>query len=165
MSTTITTPKPLTVQQRIKVATEQLRELIDADDGKLLDAAAIEAAAVEAVRNPAFRATVRRLYENLSVLPSPATRTQRTMKQSSDELIPLPGSEGARFDAFAPLDPYALLRLYGPQQLRAALSGYSINALREAVVLVRAKHPGTKPKDARKVDSVIDYVVHYLTES
>jgi hypothetical protein len=152
------------VQQRTKVATEQLRELIDANNAKLLTAALTEAAAAEAVRNTAFRAAVRRIYEDLSRLPSSPTRTQRTSEQSSVKLIPLPGNEGARFDPFAPLDPYALLRLYGPQQLEAALSGYSISALREAVVLVRQKHPSTKPKDARKIDSLIDYIVQQLTK-
>ncbi len=162
MSTTITTPKPLTMQQRTKVALQQLRELTDADDVKLLNAAINEAAAVEAVRNSAFRATIRRIYEDLSALPSSATRGRRIREQSPVELIPLPGSEGARFDPFAPLNPYALLRLYGPQQLRTALSGYSMAALREAVTLVRQKHPETKPKDARKAESLIDYLVEHL---
>src|SRR6478735_8892244 len=102
MSTSLTTLKPLTVQQRTKVATEQLRELIDADNVKLLNAALTEAAAAEAVRNTAFRAAIRRIYEDLSRLPSSPTRTQRSREQSSVKLIPLPGSEGARFDPFAP---------------------------------------------------------------
>ncbi len=163
MSTIFKMPKPLTMQQRVKVATQQLRELIGADDVKLLNAAITEAAAAEAVRNTAFRAVVRRLYEDLSTQPTSATRTQRSRERSSTELIPLPGSEGARFDPFAPLDPYALLRLYGPQQLRIALQGYSLNALREAVAIVREKHENTKPKDGRIVDSLIDYIVQQLT--
>lgn len=165
MSTTITTPKPLTMQQRMRVATQQLRDLIDADDVKLLNAAITEAAAAEAVRNTVFRATIRRIYNDLSELPSNGTKAQRMRAHPSIELVPLPGSEGARFDPFAPLDPYALLRLYGPQQLRDALSGYSMSALRQAVVIVGQKHPGTKPKDGRKADSLIEYVVERLTKS
>lgn len=163
MSTTLKMPKPLTVQQRVKVATQQLRELVDADDVKLLNAAIAEAAAAEAVRNMEFRATVRRLYEDLSALPATATKAQRSQEHPSSTLVPLPGSEGARFDPFAPLDPYALLRLYGRHQLRTALQGYSSDALREAVMAVRQNYPGTKPKDARKVDSLIDYIVQHLT--
>jgi hypothetical protein len=146
------------------VATAQLQELIGADDVKLLSAAVTEAAAAEAVRNTAFRTSVRRIYEELRTQPLSTTRTQRSSRQSSVEPLPLPGTEGARFDPFAPLDPYALLRLYGPQQLGAALSGYSSVALREAVTVVRQKHPKTKPKDARKADSLIAYIVQQLAD-
>jgi hypothetical protein len=163
MSMTLTAPKRQTIQQRTKVATAQLRELIDADDVKLLSAAITQAAAAEAMRNAAFRASVRRIYEELRTQPLSTARTQRSNRQSTVELMPLPGTEGARFDPFAPLDPYALLRLYGSQQLGAALAGYSSTALREAVTVVRQKHPKTKPKDARKADSLIAYIVQQLT--
>jgi hypothetical protein len=153
-----------TLQQRTKVATAQLRELIEADDVKLLSAAITQAAAAEAMRNAAFRTSVRRIYDELRTQPLSTTRLQRSRGQSTVELVPLPGTEGARFDPFAPLDPYALLRLYGPQQLRVALSGYSSAALREAVTVVRKNHPRTRPKDARKADSLIAYIVQQLTE-
>src|SRR5258708_13552710 len=91
------------------------------------------------------------------------TRTRESGTANAVELVPLPGTEGARFDPFAPLDPYALLRLYGPQQLGAALSGYSATALREAATMVRGKDPKTKPTDARKTDSLIGYIVQQLT--
>ena len=163
MSTTLKMPKPLTIQQRVKVATQQLRELVDADDVKLLNAAIAEAAAAEAVRNMGFRATVRRLYEDLSALPAPVKKAQRSQEQPLSKLVPLPGSEGARFDPFAPLNAYTLLRLYGPHQLREALQGYSLDALREAASQVRQNFPKTKPMDARKIDSLIDYIVEHLT--
>ena len=39
--------------------------------------------------------------------------------------MPMPGAESTKFDPFAPLNPYHLLTLYGPHQLRDALSVYS----------------------------------------
>jgi hypothetical protein len=164
MSTSLTTPKALSTQERTRVAIQRLRELINADDMKLLNAAIAEAAAAEAARNADFRATLRRVYEDLRAHASSAARSQRSREQPAVALIPLPGSEGARFDPFAPLDPYALLRLYGSQQLQAALSNYSIVALRQAAAVVRQKRPGTKPADARKADSIIAYIVQNLTE-
>jgi hypothetical protein len=125
----VTMPKEPTAQQRAQVATAQLRALVAADDAKLLNAAIVEAAAEEALRSATFRASVRRVYDELTAHQRNSTRNgtraQRGKGQPPAELVPLPGSEGARFDPFAPLDPYALLRLYGPHQLRAALSGYS----------------------------------------
>lgn len=152
-----------TVQQRAMAATAQLRQLVDADDVRALSAAVAEAAAEEAERNTAFLSTLRRIYTEMTALSKGAQRTRRDTHYSDVELVPLPGTEGARFDPFAPLDPYALLRLYGPQQLRAALNGYSYARLREAVAAVRNKWPGTKPSDARKASSLIDYIVEHLT--
>jgi hypothetical protein len=163
MSTRIKMPKEPSAQQRAQLATAQLRELIAADDAKLLTMAVLEAAAAEALRSAAFRAFVRQTYDELTAQRQSSTRPQRGRGQPSADLVPLPGSEGARFDPFAPLDPYALLRLYGPQQLRAALSGYSSTTLRAAVTAVRQQYPGTRPEDARKQESLIDYLVQQLT--
>ncbi len=163
MATSLTSHKRQSVQQRTKSATDQLRALTGAEDGKLLSAAVAEAAAEEAARNGAFRATVRAIYDELRLQATTTTRTRQSGTANAVELVPLPGTEGARFDPFAPLDPYALLRLYGPQQLGAALSGYSATALREAATMVREKHPKTKPTDARKTDSLIGYIIQQLT--
>jgi hypothetical protein len=164
MAASLTSPKRQSVQQRTRRATEQLRELTGAEDVRLLSAAVTEAAAGEAERSAAFRATVRRIYEELRLQALVTTQSRPSGKAKPVELVPLPGTEGARFDPFAPLDPYALLRLYGPHQLGAALSGYSASTLREAAGVVRQKHPKTKPTDARKVDSLIGYIVQQLTE-
>lgn len=154
-----------TVRQRASAATTHLRRLLDADNLTLLSAAVAEAAAEEVHRNPTFRSTVRRIYEQLSTLDRSKSARRRTANTINAGLEPLPGAEGTRFDPFAPLDPYLLLRLYGPRQLRAALSGYSHSALREAASAVRARHAGTKPKDGRKAESLIDYIVEHLSGS
>ena len=162
MSATLTTSKRLTTQQRVNGATAQLQSLIGASDVKLLSAAITEAAAAEAVHNPTFRRTVQRIYEELSA-KSTQSATCHSRVPSHAELVPLPGTEGARFNPFAPLDPYALVKLYGPAQLRTALSGYSAATLRQAVTLVQQRYPQTKPTDARKSESLIAYIVQQLT--
>jgi hypothetical protein len=158
MSTTIDQP---TIQQRAANATAQLRQALGLDDLKLLSAAVAEAAASEARYNSEFFARIKRIYNELAALRGRQTRRRSTSQQRT-QLVPLPGSEGARFDPFAPLDPYHLLRLYGPQQLRTALGEYSTSTLRQAVAAVQAHNPGTKPKDARRTVSLIDYVVDYV---
>jgi hypothetical protein len=162
MSETLTTTNRQTPQQRVQSATAQLQSLIGASDLKLLSAAVIEAATDEALHNPTFRKAVQRIYEELSTKPARATMS-RPKSPSRPELVPLPGTEGARFDPFAPLDPYALVKLYGPQQLQTALSGYSTSTLRQAVALVQQRYPKTKPADSRKSESLIAYIVQQLT--
>jgi len=164
MATSPTSLKTQNMQHRTRLATQQLQELTGADDAKLLSAAVAEAAAEEASYNAAFRTTVRRIYDELRSQASTPTGSRRSGKTQSVVLVPLPGTEGARFDPFAPLDPYALLSLYGPHQLEAALSGYSVTALRGAAGIVRQKHPRTKPTDARKADALIGYIVQHLSE-
>ncbi len=162
MSATLTTSKRQANLQRVRDATAQLQRLIGATDVKLLSAAVTEAAAAEAVHNPAFRRTVQRIYEELHAHPTRVTAPAAQAPSHAD-LVPLQGTEGARFDPFAPLDPYALVKLYGPQQLHTALSGYSAPTLRQAVALVQQRYPQTKPTDARKSESLIAYIVQQLT--
>jgi hypothetical protein len=161
VSTTLDQP---TIQQRASAATAQLRQALGLDDLKLLSAAVAEAAAVEAARNAEFFARIRRIYEELASMRVRQPRW-RASNRPKTQLVPLPGTEGARFDPFAPLDPYLLLRLYGPRQLRAALSAYSYATLREAVAQVQQKNPGTRPKDRRKTESLIEYIVEHLEQT
>jgi hypothetical protein len=152
------------MQQRASDATGRLRTLFDVADLKVLSAAVAEAAADEAVRNPAFRTRVRRLYDELAALspgrPRPLTRLGES--QAEGEPVPLPGTEAIHIDPFAPLDPYILLRLYGPRQMRPALARYSFTSLKEAAKTVRDRHPSTKPRDGRKADALLDYIVEHV---
>jgi len=159
MSTTLDQP---TIKQRASAATAQLRQALGLDDLKLLSAAVAEAAASEATKNSEFFARIRRIYEELANLRVHQPSRRRVSTQPRSQLVPLPGNEGTRFDPFAPLDPYLLLRLYGPHQLRTALSAYSYAGLRKAVTAVQTHYPGTKPRDGRKTESLINYVVERL---
>ncbi len=160
-----TTPRSRTLQRRAAEATGRLRTLVAVADLTLLSAAVVEAAAEEAVRNSGFRSRVRQIYHELATPPArppaPAHRGAPSM-QSRSVLVPLPGTEGVRIDPFAPLDPYVLLRLYGPQQMRPALARYSFTSLKEAAKTVKERHPDTKPRDARKADALLDYIVEHV---
>jgi len=63
------------------------------------------------------------------------------------------------------LDPYLLQRLYGTEQLPKALSVYGMTKLKEAAAVVMQKKPGVKPRDARRVDSVREFIVEQVTGS
>jgi hypothetical protein len=43
--------------------------------------------------------------------------------------------------------------------LRAALNGYSLAKLKEALAVVEQRNPGTKPRNRGRIDDVIDYIV------
>jgi len=160
-----TTPRMRTLQLRAAEATGRLRTLVDVgdvEDLKVLSAAVVEAAAEEAVRNSGFRSRVRQIYNELAPPPARPPVSAHRGAPSQSVLVPLQGTEGVRIDPFAPLDPYVLLRLYGPQQMRPALARYSFTSLKEAAKTVKERHPSTKPRDARKADAVLDYIMEHV---
>lgn len=158
MSVTIDQP---TVQQRAAAATAELKRASGLNDLKLLSAAVAEAAAAEAVKNADFLACIRSIYAELTKAPNRQPRA-KAPHQELPELIPLPDVDGSRFDPFAALNPYELLRLYGLSQMATALNGFSLEKLREAATFVKERHPGTKPKDGRRKDSLIAYIVEQM---
>lgn len=151
------------LQQRAAAATAELKRILGLDDLKLLSAAVAEVAAAEAAASADFAARIRSAYTDLAALRGRRSRSAAASPSPRAQLTPLPGSEGARFDPFAPLDPYVLLRLYGLAQLRDALSAYSLAALREATAAVQAHNPTTQPKDRRTKAALISYIVDCLT--
>jgi len=156
------TTKLKTVPQRAAEATRRLRTVLGLEDLKLLSAAIAEAAADEADRSAQFRSHVLTIYQELAMLQVSGSSRRPTHAADEVELIPLPGTEGIRIDPFGTVDPILLLRLYGPHQLRTALSGYSYTALKEAVSVVKSRYPKTKPKDGRKADALLDYIVEQI---
>lgn len=155
MSTTV---KVASVQQRSTEATKRLQDIFDAHDLKLLRIAVEEAVADEAGRNPLFAKRVREAYKELVEL-KPHRATRGSNKFEDVKLVPIIQVEGLKFDPHASLDPYFLLRVYGAQQLRAALTGNSLARLKEGLAPVEQNNPGTKPRSRALKDSVIDYIV------
>lgn len=151
------------LQQRAAAATAELKRILGLDDLKLLSAAVAEVAATEAATSADFAARIRSSYTDLAALRGRRSRSAPAAPSSRAQLTPLPGSEDFRFDPYAPLDPYILLRLYGPEQLGDALSAYSLAALREATTSVQARNPTTQPKDRRTKAALIRYIVDCLT--
>lgn len=153
---------PLTVQERSVEATRRLREAVGGDDLKLLATALAEAAVEEMQHNAALTLRVRDKYEQLSALKGAGRSTRTHARLPAARPTPIASAGDIRIDPHAPLDPYILLKLYGPSQLKAALDGYSMNKLKEAATLVQQRHPGTRPRDKRRADAVIDYIVEHV---
>lgn len=150
--------KQLTVAQRAAEAINQTLEALGLEDTKRLSAALTIAAAEGVRKNPAFASHVRFLYEDMA----PKRATPKRVKVAADvELIPVKQVEGVLNPAAAP-DPYFLLELYGAHQLRLALQRYTATRLKEAVVLVQERHPGTKPKGRATKETMIDYIVEHV---
>lgn len=151
-----------TVQQRSVEATSRLRTLVGRDDLKLLSTAVAEAAAEEAKQNSAFTQRVRALYDELASLKD--VRTSRSRKASEDDvpLVPIGHIEGRKIDPAAPLDPYFIFQLYGKDQLRRALSRYSLANLKEGLAQVERRNPGTKPRSRASKQAIIDYIFEHV---
>ncbi len=152
--------KPRTAQQRAVAATRQLREATGLDDLKLLSTAVAELAAEEAARNPAYVSRLQAVYQELVSLHS--TRPIRAQEASGVKLVPIGNVAHQAIDPHAPLDPYYLYDLYGPEQLRAALSRYTLARLKEGLPAVEQRNAGTKPASRARKDAIIDYIVEHV---
>lgn len=164
MSTTSSSAKTKqrTVAQRNTDAMRRLRAALAVDDTKVLGATIAEIAAHEAEQSPSFRDRVLATYNELLALKPKASVARIRKAAGSVELTPLPGTEGIHIDPFGGVDPFLLLRLYGPNQLRKALAGFSYSALKEAASAVRQRHPDSKPAKGRSADSMVNYIVEQL---
>ncbi len=150
--------KPATAAQRSAAAVEQALGILGFEDSKRLSAALTIAATDRLLNDPSLKEYIRTLYEELAPKRVAATKPP---KSTDVELKPVKSMEGRFRDPSAPVDPYFLLELYGPDQLKLALSRYTAPRLREGVKAVQARHPGTKPEGAGK-QALIDYIVTIL---
>jgi hypothetical protein len=135
--------------------------LLRAEDLVVLSAAVAEVAADEAARNSEFAARLQATHRELTALRASEPR-RRAEPQSRVKLVPLPGVRGIEIDPFAPFDPYPMNQIYGPTQLRAAMSHYPLATLKQGVAAVQQRHPGTKPRDARKIASLVDFIIEHV---
>ncbi len=157
-----TTTRAQTIQQRSVEATGRLRQTLGLDDLKLLSTALAEVAADEIANNPQFANRVRAAYRDLLVMQKTRPLGGDKVRSAEVDLVPLPGTDGVRIDPYAPLDPYLLTSLYGSNQLRAALSVYTLTKLKQALDAVQQRNPDTKPTSRAKKDAIIDYIVEHV---
>jgi hypothetical protein len=119
--------------------------------------AALEAVNERLAWDTAFQQTMRQKYEDLEALSKP---------KAKPDLGPVPKPMNpvafGEYNPYGRFDPYQLLREYGPHQLRAVLVRGTPRDLREAVDLVRAREPSTKPASRTKKADMIDYIVEYV---
>jgi hypothetical protein len=163
MSTAVST-RQLTPTQRISEATRRVSEQLGLADHKLVTAALVEAAAEGVQRNGPFATHVRTLYEKMAARPQPRRASPKSSIVPWDvELTPVKYIEGYVANPALPPDPYLLYEAYGTAQLPTALGRYKLSDLLLAAETVQQRHPGTKPKNKRNRDDVIDYIVRYVT--
>jgi hypothetical protein len=65
---------------------------------------------------------------------------------------------------YGPPNPFVLQQVYGDDQLALALERHPPAKLKEAVVIVQERYPGTKPKKPTKA-SIIAYIVETITRT
>jgi hypothetical protein len=139
--------------------------MLGLDDAKLLSTALAEVAAEDVSRDLAYAERIRRAYHEAyhELLQLRATRPLRARPAGrAPMLIPIASLEEIQFDPYAPPNPYLLLRLYGPEQLRAALRVYTLAKLKQALEPVVQRNPGVKPQSKARKDAVIDFIVGHV---
>jgi hypothetical protein len=118
--------------------------------------AALEVANEWLAWDTAFQERLRQKYDELSSL-SP------TKKKAPVDLgpapVPIAGRGLKNYSPYGKFDPYQLIDEYGRQQLRAVLIRATQQHLREAVDIVQAHEPGTKPASRSNNTAMIDYIV------
>ena len=154
-------PKPATAAQRSATAVKQASEMLALEDAKRLSSALIVAAVDWLPHDASLVERIRTVYEDLAPKRGSAARGRSKASDLDIDLKPIKSMEGRFRDPTAPVDPYFLLELYGPDQLALALSRYTAPRLRAGVKTVQARHPGTKPGGAGK-QAMIDYIVTIL---
>jgi hypothetical protein len=164
VSTETRAAKPLSLTQRSAQAITRLQEITGRSDGKLLAAAVAEAAVEEAGQSARFVRMVQMLYDALASTTKPANRTPRAAAPRK-VLIPIVSAGEVVIGRDDQPDAYVLQRLYGDDQLRDALEGYTLATLREMAEVVMQRNPGTTPENKRTKVAVIDYIVACLTGS
>ncbi|HUY77839.1 MAG TPA: hypothetical protein VMV29_13795 [Ktedonobacterales bacterium] len=176
MSMTLEAPLTATsVKERSAAATRHLCETLQLDtlapkDLTYLALALTEVASEEAEHNSEFNRRVRELYEMIAPTKKPAkprspSSWQRPTKEELMKPLKAVGTvDPSRIAPYAPPDPYALLELFGPEQLPRVLFLRTLENLKRAVRIVQARHPGTKPSNMGRKDAIVEYIMRYVTE-
>lgn len=168
-------PTAAALKERSAAATRHLCETLHLEgveprDLNYLALALTEVAAQEAERNSAFNQRIRQLYEAI-IPPKKVVKTRGASSiqrpTQAEILAPLRAVgtvDPERIAPYAPPDPYALMDLFGAEQLPRALYRYTLDNLKRAVPFVQAQHPGTKPTSMAKKDAIVEYIMRYVTE-
>lgn len=160
-----------TVQERSTQATRDLCAALDlgvlsAANLKFLALALMQVATQRIQQDTTFADQVRTAYQSL--LPAPkvgrsgASASPGAVKSWQVKLIPIGRADDSLLDPYGPPNPFALQQIYGDEQLALALGRHTPAELRESVLFVQQRYPGTKPKKMTKA-GIIDYIVETLT--
>ncbi len=149
-------PKPMSPTARKTLATKQLVSALGPDE-KAAVTAALEVASEHLAWDVGLLRSLREKYEVL------AAATARTQKP---DLGPKPvirnPSALAGHNPLAKTNPYELDAAYEHDQLRRVLADLTQRSLREAVDMVQAREPNSKPPNRTRNPDMIDYIVEHV---
>ena len=137
------------------VTTRQLPEL---------SAALAVIAADEVAHNVRFSGQVKAAFERVVEETAKTAKPKRPPRATTPKLEPLRHVDPSRFATYGPSDPYALLELYGQQQLPLALSKFLVTDLRKSAALVAQHNPGAQLKPRATKNEVIDFIVRFVRD-
>ncbi len=154
------------IQEMASEATGKLRialglSTLNQADIKRLSAALSLAAAEEVEHNSSFASRLKLLFDELKPSKKPTLAKKHTTITDSidDGLVPIATGINYTFNPTAPPDPFFLVKLYGPAQLRKALGRYSATRLKEtSQKLVADKGLPVKPMSKATKDELIEYI-------
>lgn len=148
---TAVTSRSITLTPRATEAVWRAVETLEITDPKRLASVLVELASEEVELSARFADRVRFLYSALTPTKKTAASKGKP-KLLPPDIKPVKHMEGRPFDIGAPPDPFYLLEVFGASQLPRVLMVYSIEGLRDAVKMVKARHPGAKTKGTSKAD-------------
>jgi hypothetical protein len=155
-----TATRSRTASQRATDAAKRVAAQLGLEDVKLVTAALLEVAADIVENDATARSDVKSIYQELVV--STQARPPKVV-QPAVELVPLRRIEAHEINIAAPLNPYFLLELYGPNQLSAALNRYPKKKLLEGVEAVQKRHPNAKPRAKSTSAQLVEFIVQQVT--
>lgn len=128
----------------------------------MLATAVLEVVADEVGWNGDVGRRIRDAYRDLIQSPQQTKTKPRPPRHEPVKLVPVGTVDESRIKPYGPLDPYLLFDLYGADQLRLALDGYSLVKLKEGMAAVAARNPGTRPGSKASKAPLIDYIVEHV---
>lgn len=108
-------------------------------------------------RDEAFQESLRQRYQELEALGAPRQKAAPAARP-----VPINPPSLDEYTPYGKFDPYKALHEYGQGQLRAVLELSTLRDLKEAIDIVQAREPGTKPASRIKKADMVDYLMEHL---
>jgi hypothetical protein len=139
------------------LATQRIVSTLAATDEKSAVTAALEVVSERLAWDANLQHELRQKYEEIAALV-----TIRPTPERGPTPTPLAGHGTRRVSGFAKKDPYELLEEFGAVQLRAALGSATKQTLLDAVAIVQAREPNSKPRSKRTNQDLVDFIVEHV---
>jgi hypothetical protein len=167
MSATAIDNTKMTVLQRSQHNAEEIASQLGVENVKVVSAAVLEVALQEMQQNQDFEQRIKSVCARLQK-SQPKPRKPPEPKRGSlhnPDLVPIMHDERHWIDLTAPIDPFMLRDLYGPDKLVIALDEYTTGYLKNAVKALKGRFPDRKLKSKATREEVISFLVQLATEN